>query len=88
MMVVKKYRQPVSSDRIERNRRFEKFFLHLARQIGPKSKCCAAQKSLKLSGVIHFFYPKVAAKHKPLPVSADRGNAYIKENGASKQAVF
>jgi hypothetical protein len=54
-MVMKKYGEVVSQERIVGNRGLKESFLHLTRQVWPKLKCCVAQQQLKLPGqVIHM----------------------------------
>jgi hypothetical protein len=55
MMVVKKYGEAVSQQRIVGNSGLEKSFLHITRQVRPKPERRMAQQQLKLLGqVIHM----------------------------------
>ena len=55
MMVVKKYGEAVSQQRIVRNSGLEKSFLHIARQVRPKPERRVAQQQLKLLGqIVHM----------------------------------
>jgi hypothetical protein len=55
MMVVKEYGEAVSQQGIVGNRSLKEFFLHVARQLGPKLKRRVAQQQLKLPGqIIHM----------------------------------
>ena len=69
MMVVKKYGEAVSQQRIVRNSGLEKSFLHIARQVRPKPERRVAQQQLKLLGqVIHM--PPLAYDWLDLPTDA------------------
>jgi len=42
MMVMKKYGEAISQERIVGNSSLKEFFLHVTRQVWPKFKCCVA----------------------------------------------
>jgi hypothetical protein len=42
MMLMKKYGKAISQERIVRNSGLKEFFLHITRQVWPKSKRCVA----------------------------------------------
>jgi len=55
MMVVKKYGEAISQERIVGNGCLKKSFLHVSWQIRPKPERCVAQQQLKFPGqVIHM----------------------------------
>jgi hypothetical protein len=55
MMVMKKYGEVVSQERIVRHRGLKQHFLHVTRQVRPKLERRVAQQQLKLPGqVIHM----------------------------------
>jgi hypothetical protein len=55
MMVVKKYGEAVSQQRIVGNSSLKEPFLHIARQVRPKPKRRVTQQQLKLPGqIIHM----------------------------------
>jgi hypothetical protein len=55
MMVVKKYGEAVSQQRIVWNSGLKKSFLHIARQVRPEPERRVAQQQLKLLGqIIHM----------------------------------
>src|SRR5579872_1434189 len=55
MMVVKKYGEAISQERIVGNGCLKKSFLHVSRKVRPKSERCVAQQQLKFPGqVIHM----------------------------------
>jgi hypothetical protein len=55
MVVMKKYGEAVSQERIAGNGGLKEFFLHIARQVRPKPERRVTQQQLKLLGqIIHM----------------------------------
>ena len=60
MMLVKKYGEAISQERIVGNCGLKEFFPHITRQVWPKFKRCVAQQQLKLPGqIIHMLPPMI-----------------------------
>jgi hypothetical protein len=67
MMVMKKDGEAVSQQRIVGHSGLKESFLHIARQVGPKSERCVTQQQLKLPGQITHLPPLAHDRSDLLP---------------------
>jgi hypothetical protein len=61
MMVMKKYSEAVSQERVVGNGSLKELFLHVTRQVRPQLKCCVTQQQLKPVGQIIHVPPVIAS---------------------------